>query len=562
MNENGKNKREWVKTAAIIFLSIMLVLTFFAQTIMNYSLPEVATSYAQPGTITAKIRGTGTVESGDPYEVKGTETRKISSVAVAQGQTVQKGDVLYYLEDAESTELTEARQKLEEAQEAYNNALISETLTSSNIKSAQEGVSMDVYRKQINNAQAAVKKAEDEVKAAEDALEAAKGAAAPYEEKLKEIQTMIDAYNSQITHDSNQDVINRSQQAVANAEAAYRTAEAAWNDAVNKLNAAVEAGEDPAPYQSAVTVAEAEKNNKYNDWQKAAKSESDRESAVKNLSAGKADLDLQKSIIEREMAEGKAASEADVKAKEEALEAAKTRVTEKETALTELVANIKQVMELEQKLEDIAKAQKTVDELAAKSTNATINADISGTVSEIRVKAGSETHKDEVLMVLQPENAGFTLSFSVTNEQAKRLSVGDRADLVNAWRYDDVEVTLASIKPDKQEPGQKKLLTFNVTGAVTAGQSFNISVGQKSANYDLIVPNSAIREDNNGKFILIVESQSAPFGNRYIATRVDVEVLASDETQSAISAGINGYEYVITTSNKPVEAGKQVRLPK
>ena len=35
MNENGKKKREWVKTAAIVFLSVMLVLTFFSNTIMN-----------------------------------------------------------------------------------------------------------------------------------------------------------------------------------------------------------------------------------------------------------------------------------------------------------------------------------------------------------------------------------------------------------------------------------------------------------------------------------------------------------------------------------------------
>ena len=113
MNENGKSKREWVKTAAIIFLSVMLVLTFFSQTIMNYSLPEVATQYVQSGTITAKIRGTGVVESGDPYEVKVTESRKVSSVAVKVGDQVQKGDVLLYLEDAESEELKTAREALE-----------------------------------------------------------------------------------------------------------------------------------------------------------------------------------------------------------------------------------------------------------------------------------------------------------------------------------------------------------------------------------------------------------------------------------------------------------------
>ena len=76
----------------------------------------------------------------------------------------------------------------------------------------------------------------------------------------------------------------------------------------------------------------------------------------------------------------------------------------------------------------------------------------------------------------------------------------------------------------------------------------------------LVVPNSAIREDNNGKFILIVESRSTPLGNRYSASRVDVEVLASDDTKSAISGALYGYEYVITTSTKPVEAGQLVRL--
>ena len=57
-----------------------------------------------------------------------------------------------------------------------------------------------------------------------------------------------------------------------------------------------------------------------------------------------------------------------------------------------------------------------------------------------------------------------------------------------------------------------------------------------------------------------MESKSSPLGNRYFATRVDVEILASDDTQTAISAALYGYEYVITTSTKPVKEGKQVRL--
>ena len=39
--ENSVRKREWVKTAAIILLAVLLVLTFFSKTIMNLSLIHI-----------------------------------------------------------------------------------------------------------------------------------------------------------------------------------------------------------------------------------------------------------------------------------------------------------------------------------------------------------------------------------------------------------------------------------------------------------------------------------------------------------------------------------------
>ena len=82
----------------------------------------------------------------------------------------------------------------------------------------------------------------------------------------------------------------------------------------------------------------------------------------------------------------------------------------------------------------------------------------------------------------------------------------------------------------------------------------------KSQNYEMIVPNSAIREDNNGKFILVVEPKSSPLGTRYYAVRRNVEVLTSDDRRSALSGDVYEYEYVITTSTKPIQEGQQVRL--
>ena len=277
--------------------------------------------------------------------------------------------------------------------------------------------------------------------------------------------------------------------------------------------------------------------------------------------------DRNTSTVHANLSEQKAISQVDlynvekqIKEIQDEIAATEAKKAEYETELVELQGRIGNVLGLSELLATVEAAQAEVDKLNAKSYDATITAPISGTVSTLNVTAGEKTTAAVPVAVMQPEGKGYTMSFTVTNEQAKKLSVGDKADLINAWRYDDVEATLTSIKVDKNNPSQQKVLTFDVTGSVVAGQSLTVSVGQKSANYDYIVPNSAIREDNNGQFILIVESKPSPLGTRYTASRVDVQVIAKDDTQSAITGGIMGYEFVITTSTKPVQAGELVRL--
>ena len=110
--ETKPKNREWVKNAAIVFLAVLLVLTFFSNTIMNRSLPEVATEYIQSNSITAKVRGTGTVESQGVYEVKATETREIRAVMIKAGQKVEAGDVLFVLGEGDSAEIEAAQEQL------------------------------------------------------------------------------------------------------------------------------------------------------------------------------------------------------------------------------------------------------------------------------------------------------------------------------------------------------------------------------------------------------------------------------------------------------------------
>ena len=189
-----------------------------------------------------------------------------------------------------------------------------------------------------------------------------------------------------------------------------------------------------------------------------------------------------------------------------------------------------------------------------------ITAKTGGVIKQINCIAGDMVTADSPLAVIAVTGNGYSASFKVTKEQAKLVRQGQEADILNIWG-DDIRASLQNIKPDLEDPNNSKQLVFSVTGAdVTVGQNLELSVGEKTAPYDVVVPNSAIREDNKGKFVLVVKVKPSPLGNRYVLSRSDVEVLASDDTSSAVSGGLYGYEYVVTNSSKPLEAGMKVRL--
>lgn len=669
MNENVSKRRDWIKNVAIIFLAVMLVLTFFSNTIMNYSLPEVATQYVQRGTITAKIRGTGNVEATDPYNVMVKESRVISSVAVKQGDTVEKDQVLYYLEDAESDELKKAEDELEDLELTYMKGLFGGSVSpeiinkvasgntdsfasyqakvtdmqnrldnakkrvdecqkalddvnlQSTVNSNNSTVNIIPYENEVTQSTTNLENAQSDDSKAQAAFESDKAARiaslnSQIIEKEKQIEDLKALINSSTGNGSSGTTTDFNLQKV-NAEIAVLVALQKIQDAAtrNKPPYNGTTYSDYSKYDSAeittvITALETwiKNNNKDYDYQSllasfyAAKTQLDTinsqqqsvigESNESSLEKRRNELkELQNALNNvnvttyqsgeslqsaRDRLNQATQNLTDVKnANSQSGVSYQNKIANAEAALknaqavyellkqeqTDLAADINAELDLSKASKDIAQKKEEIAKLKEKSMGSAIKAPVAGTVTSLTYVAGETTKPEEAAAVIQVEGKGFTVSFSVTNEQAKKVQVGDVADLQNAWYYEDAKAVLSAIKPDPESAGQKKLLVFDVTGSsIQAGQSLSLSVGQKSAEYELVVPNSAIREDSNGKFILIVESKSGPISNRYIATRVDVEVLASDDNNTAISAGLYGYEYVITTSTKPVEAGKQVRL--
>ena len=549
MDMKVKN-RAWVKNAVIVFLLILLFLTFFSNTIMNRSLAEVATQSVTGGSVTARIRGSGTVTAEGAYQVKATQTREIRVVMVKVGQQVDQGDTLFILGEGSSEEL-------EAAQEALHQLELSRQRTAASMTSYDytlEERKLERLREQLDAAREAealaylalesygtvpayeLEKANAKVEAMEIRVEKARAA-------LTEAQNDFSARQDE-ARQRVEDALNRLNDLLDNPPASEED-EAAYQQQLQEAQDALQAAQfalaalDPASDSGIVKATEALEQ-----------AELDLELATQELNA----------LLGR--SDSYAAAYADAQSARQALE--DELFTEEYNYNQQRQADAKSAaaaaLELREMDEQIAKARETLESLSGGEEDKIV-ANVSGIIEAVYYTAGNTPAKGETVCSIQVPDLGYTLKFTVTNEQARRVRVGDEATVSNYWWGRTVYATLSGISPDPQNPQGGKTLTFDISGDVNPGTELTISVGSKSQYYDQIVPNSSIRSDSNGSFVLVVEAKNSPLGNRYYAKRVEVTVLASDDQNSAVAGELGYGDFVITTSSKPVQNGDMVRMP-
>lgn len=568
------DRKDKIKNITIIFLLVMLILTFFSNTIMNYSLVEVSTQQVTSGQITSKVRGSGSVEASESYSVTIEETRKIATVNVKKDAEVATGDLLFTLEDTDSDELDAAKKSLNEAQAAYESAVLTAGITVAERQSIEAGKGSSLTQKQneiaaanqrVKDAQAAVDAAQasvDKIKAQIDAVSNSTT------DTTAEEKAVLDAEKK---NSEAQDSLTSAESAYTPVKSAYDTALSEYNDAVIAFNAAKATYEkDTSDLNNKKAMDAAEiamksaneklKNCKGNldkvqgPYDSAKSAATDSKNALSNANYN---LSVKKLT---------GTNTAEANNLQAQLNTATAALTDANTTLTSATNDQKKVTDKISGEVTIASAYKTmtdlqeeVAKLQAKSIGTEITSPISGTVTDIAVTAGTTVNANDVMMTIQPENKAYVLQFSVTENQAKKVRVGDTAEILNNWYGNDVSAVVSAIRKDPQNRSNSMIIC-EMKGDVSVGDSYTLSIGEQSSNYDTIVPTSAIREDSNGKFILIIESKSTPLGNRYYARRVDVDVITSDDTKSAVTGALEGYEYVITTTTKPIKENEQVRL--
>ncbi len=746
MSNDSASRRAWIKNAAIIFLVILLLLTFFSNTILNYSLPEVSAQYTSSGTLSTAIKASGTVKANASYNVVYeadaadsadgvAQTRKVVSVFVKEGQTVEKDAPILELKGGASEQLKSAQDEYDKLKREYDLGILGDNV--SNITSD----------KTISDAQKALENAKDElaklqknyndllsgvdtttilqnqISAVEDAIENLTEQQTAMTDKITEVNAIISEAKALIEKDvlSNQTVAEK----LAAAEEAYNSISSEydtlkkeadfykerldeikkvsgdvteankltqelktlqdnldkldleisrfWEDKLDELkNARDEAqaeydaieSEDPATENHTDRLNAAKDkldkakteyddfkyrgvtddrsfNRKIEDYDLQIESINTQISDIKeklnvigmpevddifdytvdyDLSSAQKDYDeasaklteletkytdaktKYESLIKQNSAEDtvneysliletykneESSLKDTIKQKNKELDNLKKQLSDSTTDLTPeaLADKIKEqknsvdsfeaALKITQATENQTTTtnkltredqKKQLEELAAKietyknaPENTQVTAPIAGKITAINFTAGESVTSGNTVASIEIADKGYIVEISMAADQARKIQVGTPCSVVNSWWYSNIEASVTGMRSDPSSQGKNRIITITVSGDVSEGQTLNFSIGDKSQSYDSVLPNSAIREDNDGKFVLVVESKKTPLNMRYTAKRVDIEVLASDDTQSAVS-GLYGSEFVITNSTVPIADKQQVRL--
>lgn len=750
MSNDSASRRAWIKNAAIIFLVILLLLTFFSNTILNYSLPEVSAQYTSSGTLSTAIKASGTVKANASYNVVYeadaadsadgvTQTRKVVSVFVKEGQTVEKDAPILELKGGASEQLKTAQDEYDKLKREYDLAVLGDNVANLNsdktISDAEKTLAdakdeLAKLQKNYNDLLSGVDTTtilQNQISALEDTIENLTDQQTEMTNKITEVNGIIseakaliekdilsnqtvaeklsaaeEAYNSiscdydtlkkevdfykerldevkKISGDVTeankltqqlktlQDTLKKAEQDFdyyeEDARDTYTSELKTLEDAMNAANAEYERiknSTDPDENELEAARKKADeassayyeyKNNYYKDGKEYKRKVREYEEQIDNLysqisdikdklnvigmpevddildytvdydlasaqkdydeaSAKLTELETKytdaktkyESLIKQSTAEDtvneysliletykneESSLKDTIKQKNKELENLKKQLSESTTNLTPeaLAEKIKEqknsVDSLEASLK-ITKATETqttttnkltredqkkqLEKLAAKietyknaPENTQVTAPIAGKIISINFTAGESVTSGNTVASIEIADKGYIVEISMAADQARKIQVGTPCSIVNSWWYSNIEASVTGMRSDPSSQGKNRIITITVSGDVSEGQTLNFSIGDKSQSYDSVLPNSAIREDNNGKFVLVVESKKTPLNMRYTAKRVDIEVLASDDTQTAVS-GLYGSEFVITNSTVPISDKQQVRL--
>lgn len=547
------------KKYIVVFLAVMLGLSVLSKFLDTIIIPQVTLETPKMGVLQFQVKGSGILEAAQIQTVPVLPELNVRNIAASPGQSVTPDTPLFAYQ---LDELKALHEKQERELQQLNLSLAAEKLAAQPLPemSAETLALQELAKTETQLARNQEKLAKTEA----------------------EYQTQVTALNEEHTVNLEKNKADLADQRKKNYEQAKRTYETArlnqrletestgwaYDSAVLRLEQQQDEGAAFAEleqavlevdkarhnqdimaekWQAEVAAAKQEMDEAYDDWQALLDGTEDVEAKLKkeldqNIRQEQAKLDLA-----REQLTSSADAYQDART---ALENARTNDanartgSERELALS---AFKQQSLAL-----DVEAKEQEVEKLAALiARDGIVYAPYPGILTKIEFTAGSR--------LVQIGSGDLIMKAKVDAKQAKNLSANHSVSLKKENRMVDGQAVLQSLAFDPEK--NQADLTAALTGTgLLPGASVDFVCESKSAPYDLTIPLDALRQDNQGTFVLLAQERSTILGTELKAVRLGVTVLAQSPDRAAIEGSISTQDRLITGSTKQIEEGSRVRV--
>ncbi|MDF2987602.1 MAG: transporter [Eubacterium sp.] len=204
--------------------------------------------------------------------------------------------------------------------------------------------------------------------------------------------------------------------------------------------------------------------------------------------------------------------------------------------------------QLDVKLQEL-KVNKISKELSADSM---IISPCDGIVKEIGFDKGSVTNTSTALYSIIDTSKGFQFRAPVDKESIKPVKLDDKVEVTFETAEDRIiEGKVLEIKNSLDGTGDKKdIIVVIPQEGVKGEEKGKMRVAVASKNYEFLVPNSAVGENEKGKFVYVLKEKKGPLGNEYFIQQAVVTVDDYDNFRSAVLSGLEANEKIVVSSSK------------
>lgn len=281
-----------------------------------------------------------------------------------------------------------------------------------------------------------------------------------------------------------------------------------------------------------------------------------------------------------------------------------------ERQLTDERARLKQQqLALEKAMEDYIEAQRGGDEAAARTAKRSLDsqsidigiqerkieglqeqlsqqreliAPMDGIVEEVMYDDNTPPAPGQPIARIVNPDKGFKLEITLPDSSASLVKVGDKMpvwvegkgnkqvngqvtviDKRNSRPSDSGGTLSAGGKNDadaKTEAPKSVLVIEILNDGLSEGDQASITITKSASKERLLVPNGAVKEDAEGKYVLTVQENKGPLGNTFTVHKSYFQAEDANDLETAVERGLAPDVQIITESSEPLQEGNRIRL--